>query len=361
LEKGRGVSKDLKSAAFYYKSAVENGCEEAGASYQRLSKHLKNENSSDQGKRESVEPSVVQKWGPLDFGHCKEVRELGHGPSGIVRVCTKDTWKEPLAVKYFYARPIEYIEKDISRFLALNHPCIVRVLGMEMPNESSPKLRLATRIMANGSLADVLVQVKEGRAPDFWTHTNIAMTIVAMVMGMDYLHANHIVHQDLKPSNIFFDEKGRAKIGDFCASRVEDYRSVMIGRSGSALYMSPEALCTSPGSEFTYKSDVYSFGLILYEILVGESVFPRDSGIAQLMEFHLTGTHASMPAWIDPAIVNIVERCWISTPEDRPDFDEILAILEQSEFPFFGDVDVRTVKMFISDVRCQERLIASSK
>mmetsp|Transcript_6409 Transcript_6409/g.16264 ORF Transcript_6409/g.16264 Transcript_6409/m.16264 type:complete len:1413 (+) Transcript_6409:433-4671(+) len=83
--------------------------------------------------------------------------------------------------------------------------------------------------------------------------------------GLSHVHANGIVHQDLKPSNIFFVPNSRfgamCKIGDF--GMAGDIGSSGDGLEGDARYMSPELLTSSTRHP---TSDIFSFGLTIYEI-----------------------------------------------------------------------------------------------
>jgi membrane-associated tyrosine- and threonine-specific cdc2-inhibitory kinase len=83
--------------------------------------------------------------------------------------------------------------------------------------------------------------------------------------GLSHIHHNGIVHQDIKPSNIFFVLNARfgamCKIGDF--GMAGDTGSSGDGLEGDARYMSPELLMSSIRHPST---DVFSFGLTIYEI-----------------------------------------------------------------------------------------------
>ncbi|XP_063875942.1 eukaryotic translation initiation factor 2-alpha kinase 3-like isoform X1 [Scylla paramamosain] len=102
--------------------------------------------------------------------------------------------------------------------------------------------------------------------------------------AVEYVHYNHLMHHDLKPSNIFFSLEGKVKAGDFglVTTIVEEEEQqaaytpathlqrfpterTHTHRVGTRLYMSPEQVS---GQVYDYKVDIYSLGLVFFEMLV---------------------------------------------------------------------------------------------
>lgn len=59
----------------------------------------------------------------------------------------------------------------------------------------------------------------------FFNETDIQRIMRDCVLGLDFLHSNHIIHRDIKPLNIMLDEFGKAKYADFGASLIIDDRA----------------------------------------------------------------------------------------------------------------------------------------
>lgn len=77
-----------------------------------------------------------------------------------------------------------------------------------------------------------------------------------------------IIHRDIKPDNIFIDDQGHYKLGDFGLSRTTYGNSASAsfkGRNGTPLYMAPEAI--SMFESVDYKTDQYALGIVLYQLL----------------------------------------------------------------------------------------------
>jgi serine/threonine protein kinase len=106
--------------------------------------------------------------------------------------------------------------------------------------------------------------------------------ILQVCYGLDYAHKQGIVHQDIKPANIFIRPDGRVKIVDFglaCPPGNIDFNL-----PGTIFYMSPEQIQGNPVDE---RTDIYALGITAYEIITGQRPFPEND-LAKLMDLHLS-------------------------------------------------------------------------
>ena len=106
--------------------------------------------------------------------------------------------------------------------------------------------------------------------------------ILQVCYGLDYAHKQGIIHQDIKPANIFLQPDGRVKIVDFglaCPPGNIDFNL-----PGTVFYMSPEQIDGNPVDE---RTDIYVLGIMAYEMIIGQRPFPEDD-IAKLMDLHLS-------------------------------------------------------------------------
>lgn len=112
-----------------------------------------------------------------------------------------------------------------------------------------------------------------------------------VIEGLCHLHAQGMIHRDLKPGNIFLDTNGDVKIGDFGLAVGDEGEPVgrssptpvkddigesLTGGIGTPLYVSPEQ--EKDGSRYNQKVDMYSLGIILLELLV-----PFSTGMERAM------------------------------------------------------------------------------
>ena len=152
-----------------------------------------------------------------------------------------------------------------------------------------------------------------------------AIGILAQVASaLDAAHARGLVHRDVKPSNVLLDSGARPDgsdhvyLADFgLTKRVADEngpaRSQLLGTID---YVAPEQIA---GEEVDGRADVYSLGCVLYECLVGQPPFRRDSDLAVVFA-HLeaeppapSAQRAELPAALDA----VIARALAKEPERR--------------------------------------------
>jgi eukaryotic-like serine/threonine-protein kinase len=146
----------------------------------------------------------------------------------------------------------------------------------------------------------------------------VAAAAAQVASGLDYAHRHGIVHRDVKPDNVLFDEDGNAIITDFGIATARFHgRLTASGRAmGTPHYMSPEQ---AMGKLIDGRSDVYAMGIMLYESLAGYPPFDgADSFSVGYKQVHekpvpLDEANKRVPA----ALSTIVMRCLEKNPADR--------------------------------------------
>jgi serine/threonine protein kinase len=109
--------------------------------------------------------------------------------------------------------------REFDACCKLSHPYIILVYGFSAATQQR-EAALITKHMENGSLSNVLVRVKAGNLPSFWTPTGIGIIAVGIVCGLELIHSKGFVHRDLKPSNFLIDKDGRCYVGDLGSGRL---------------------------------------------------------------------------------------------------------------------------------------------
>ena len=99
-----------------------------------------------------------------------------------------------------------------------------------------------------------------------------AMIIMDIARGLEYTHAQNIIHRDIKPGNVLISYSGDVKLIDFGVAKDDtSTRLTMTGLIvGTPAYMSPEQ---ASGAPLSPQSDLYALGTLLYELLTGIKPF----------------------------------------------------------------------------------------
>lgn len=221
--------------------------------------------------------------------------------------------KHDLAMEKAFIHNFRNEARMIARF---NHENIVKVYDIE------ERYRTVFIIMEllEGSPLEALLE-NGTRLPD----SGIIDYLVQICSGLRYAHAKGIVHQDIKPANIFITREGTVKILDFglaCPAAAEN-----VDTPGTPFYMSPEQI---EMDAVDGRSDIYALGIMTYEMVLGRRPYPEDD-LLKLMNLHV---EADIPdPWAtDPCIPGelrdfILKACCRSKSGRYDNMEEVLSVL----------------------------------
>jgi serine/threonine protein kinase len=119
--------------------------------------------------------------------------------------------------------------------------------------------------------------------------TLIRNFIIQVLQGLEYLHAEGVIHRDIKSANILSAKDGTVKLGDFgIASGLENSKGVF---TGSAYWLAPEVInCTGA----TYVSDIWSLGCTCIELYTGKPPYFELEAVSALFRI-ATDDHVPLP------------------------------------------------------------------
>jgi len=164
----------------------------------------------------------------------------------------------------------------------------------------------------------------------------IVPMLLQIASGLNYLHGSEveIIHGDLKAENVFVDEDGTLRIGDFGLSRMLCNQSLWVTAAthaaGTVRWMSPELINGSSATS-TKESDVYAFGMTAVEIFTGQHPFPSCSNDGQvLMAVVIEKRGPERPTGIEDSLWSFVKDCCSFDPSHRPASGDIVERLTRS-------------------------------
>lgn len=157
-----------------------------------------------------------------------------------------------------------------------------------------------------------------------------------LITAVGYIHSKGIVHGDIKPENVMFDNNKLVLIdyGLACFAGVNGGGCDWM--VGTKEFLAPEYFKKPKKREFiirTYKGDIFALGITLYELVFGEHPYQNwvDKDRKKFWAFMRNTYHVGYSTTDKesyPKMSRIIESCLLSHPEDRPTAEELLKIAE---------------------------------
>ncbi|XP_074564861.1 uncharacterized protein LOC141821346 isoform X1 [Curcuma longa] len=230
--------------------------------------------------------------------------EIGRGAHGIV-------YKAALDMEKIYAvKKIAFpgqkgsnpsMIREIQTIGKIRHRNLVKLENFWLKGEYG---LILYEYMANGSLHDVLHEIKPAPVLEWKVRYKIA---VGIAHGLDYLH-NHcspaIIHRDIKPKNILLDAEMEPHISDFGIAKLDQHSIQSTAIMGTLGYISPETAYTTRRSK---ESDVYSYGVVLLELITRKmAIDPSFSENMDIVKWVTSSSDGSGETVMDEDLANEV-------------------------------------------------------
>lgn len=258
---------------------------------------------------------------------------------------------EQVAIKSFfdYSNQTENrFIKEVTTNITCQHPNIVRYIDHY---QQRGKYGLVMELANSGSLYDL------NRSTMRFTPAQQLDIVMDAAHGLKYLHSKHLIHRDIKSSNLLIVRTGdrySAKWTDFGLSELKkEHRTTILHMSQAqpvsnvasqtqvlracTIAWAPPEVLDSDAAVYNEKTDIWSFGMVLWEIYLRKIPFAHisregriESTIIQSGAKHVNGNDPTQGLSTIPAtsIADLIKRCWIMDSGQRPNANEAVAQIE---------------------------------
>lgn len=178
------------------------------------------------------------------------------------------------------SNPLYLIKEEIAIMKKLNHDNLVSLIEvLDDPTEDS--LYMVLEYCKKG----VIMKVGVDECADPYDEEACRCWFRDLILGIEYLHAQGVVHRDIKPDNLLLTEDDVLKIVDFGVSEMFEKESEMLTAksAGSPAFLPPELCVARHGGISGKAADIWSMGVTLYCLRFGCIPFER-AGVLDLYE-----------------------------------------------------------------------------
>ena len=199
------------------------------------------------------------------------VRVAGEGGMGVVYEASDEKVAHRIALKVPRFEFRKRLSPEVLKSLRVTHANVCRVFELHTEETNVGEVDFLTMEFLDGATLAVRLE----QVPACWLETTEGRAIAEQLcQGLAAIHAEGIVHHDLKPTNVMLTNgaRRRAVIMDFGIARDADIFSSQV--RGTPAYLAPELWKGLPA---TAQSDLYALGVILYEMAAGRRPFRENA------------------------------------------------------------------------------------
>lgn len=225
-------------------------------------------------------------------------------------VAVKVLKEELIGQATFLAR----LRAEATNAARLHHPNLAAVFDW---GETDGQGWIVMELVEGRPLSDILA------GGQILTWEQLAPILIQIANGLQASHEGHVIHRDVKPSNILVSDKGVAKLTDFgisLAPRAEALTAAGMVM-GTAQYLPPEQ---AMGETATALGDIYALGVIAYEALAGKRPFTGPTQVDIAMS-HVKDPVPPLPETVNSQVAALIYQMLEKDPRLRPQSAKQLA------------------------------------
>lgn len=210
------------------------------------------------------------------------------------------------------------IREEIAIMKKLNHPNLVSLIEvLDDPLEDS--LYMVLEMCKKGVI--MKVGLEEDATP--YNEEECRCWFRDLILGIEYLHAQGVVHRDIKPDNLLLTDDDVLKIVDFGVSEMFEKPAEMrtAKSAGSPAFLPPELCIAKHGDVSGTAADIWSMGVSLYCLRYGHIPFNKP-GVLEIYQAIKEDTPV-IPEDQNPLLKDLLMRLMEKAPEQRITMPEI--------------------------------------
>mmetsp|Transcript_11819 Transcript_11819/g.13002 ORF Transcript_11819/g.13002 Transcript_11819/m.13002 type:complete len:396 (-) Transcript_11819:165-1352(-) len=274
---------------------------------------------------------------------------IGEGTYAKVKEAYDTIRGQKVAIKIFNRKKLrkipggeESVKREVDILEILNaesgggHPNVIRLVD-HFSNDLTGKLYIVLEHIDGGSLNGLLRALPTGENLPLCQTRKFFR---ALVKGLDYIHAQGVLHRDIKPDNLLLTSNGDLKVSDFGVAEhcsqddesssmdapdsVSEVKHSLGGKGGGAgalAFLPPESLVVEGDVKSTIKGDIWSCGVVLYMCVT--NTFPFQKGSFAKLVDSISRAKITLPDDVDVNVKDLILKILNKDPEKRYSLNDI--------------------------------------